>query len=137
MKASETPKLTGIRSRKRYIPCGPSMTDCPETSRNLQKPLEIVRGGSRQVSGKFAKSLVTPALFELNMVKCTIGLELPINLSIYRKPARNLSETSTAGFGRFPENPSLTNHNMVCMLLLGGASFNSPENQSHILKISS
>jgi hypothetical protein len=35
-------------------------------------------------------------------------------LSIYRKPAGNLPETSAAGFRRFPDNPSLTDHT-VCI----------------------
>jgi hypothetical protein len=41
-------------------------------------------------SGKQTKSLVVPALFELYTVKSTRGLELPVILSIYHKPAGNL-----------------------------------------------
>jgi hypothetical protein len=74
---------------------------------------ETVHSGFRQVSSKETKSLVIPALFELYTVKSTRGLELPLILSIYQKPAKNLPETSTAGFRRFPDNPSLTDHTVT------------------------
>jgi hypothetical protein len=45
-----------------------------------------------EVSGKWTKSLV----FQPSMSKSTRGLELPVILSIYWKPARNLC-------GPFPE----------------------------------
>ena len=83
-----------------YIPCGPSMMDCPVTSGNRPQGFP---GGFRHVSSKETKSLVIPAVFELYTVKSTRWLELPVILSIYQKPAGNLLETSRAGFQRFLE----------------------------------
>ena len=71
----------------------------------VRKPPETGHGGFRQVSGKWTKSLVIPALFELYRVKSTRGLELPVILAstgnlpeTYRKPTGNLPETCRGGF---------------------------------------
>ena len=88
-----------------YVPCGPSMMDCPETSGNPP----------RRVFKKQTKSLVIPAIFELCTIKS--ALELPVILSIYQKPAGNPPETRhglfLVGFRRFLDNPSLTD-NTIC-----------------------
>ena len=100
------------------------MSDCPETSGN--RPWRV-----RQVSGKWTKSLVIPALFELYTVKSTRGLELPVTLSIYRIPAGNLLETYrksagnlleilAASFRRFPEVSSQSVIDGLYAVLVGG-----------------
>ena len=71
-----------------------------ETSRNRVRRFPA---SFKQVSSKQTKSLVIPAGSELYTVKSIRGLELPVLLPIYQKPARNLSETSAAGFQRFPK----------------------------------
>ena len=82
------------------------MKDCPETSGNLRKPAAEVSG--RFPAGFHKIDKITGIFSYVRHV--IVGLELPVILAFYWKPARNLQETSKAGFRRFADNPSLTNH---------------------------
>ena len=81
-------KLSAINLR--HIPCGPSMVDHRETSWNWP----------RWFPAGFLTFFINKKNFEKKIVLI--------------KKSKNLSETAVAGFRRFPDNPSLTDHMILC-----------------------
>ena len=96
-------------------------------SRNLWKPPETGCGGFRQVSVKNTKSLAFSAYISCKTCHSRSGITSDFDFS-----TGNLPETSAAGFWRFPDKPSLTDHTvrflehgLLSPMLLGQNLFNS------------